>query len=284
MVNAGFSCPNRDGTLSREGCSFCDNRAFSPAFGATLPVEVQAHDAMSKAPSRYEAFIAYLQPFSNTYGPVSTLASAYEPLINFPRVVGLAVGTRPDCFSEEIYAYLESVASRIYLSMEIGLQSAHDNTLALNNRGHTIADFRRCIAELSKRGIETVAHVMLGLPSETPAMMLETAREIAALPVAGVKIHQIMIIQNTALHKRYERGEIGCLTLGEYAEILCEFVSLLRPDQYIHRIVADSTAARGLIAPLWSADKTAAIDFIGKYMDEKGTLQGSNYCSSRMIR
>ena len=188
VVNGGFSCPNRDGLKSREGCSFCDNRSFSPVATSAKPVLAQLQEAALKAPSR-AAFIAYLQPFSNTYGDVKALKNAYEPLISFPRVVGLAIGTRPDCFTEEIYNYLEEVSSRTYLSVEIGLQSAHDETLALHNRGHTVDDFRRCVASLSKRGIETVAHVMLGLPPETPEMMLETAREIARqLPPATRRV------------------------------------------------------------------------------------------------
>jgi len=283
-LNGGFSCPNRDGKLSRGGCSFCDNRSFSPAVERSLPAAVQLQEAMSKAPSRYGAFIAYLQPFSNTYGDVSTLSRVYEPLIIIPRVIGLAIGTRPDCFSRDIYEYLGDVAYRTYLSVEIGLQSSHNQTLSMHNRGHTVEDFKQCVIELSKRAIETVAHVILGLPGETPAMMMETARAIADLPVSGVKIHQLMVIENTALQKPYETGEFDCLTIEEYADILCDFLSYLRPDQCIHRIMADSTAARGLIAPQWCADKAAAINFIGRRMDEKRTCQGANYCSSRMIR
>jgi uncharacterized protein len=274
-VNGGFSCPNRDGTKSWEVCSFCDNRSFSPAARTVSPVLAQLRDAVLKTPSRYEAFITYLQPFSNTYGDVKKLASIYEPLISFPRVVGLAIGTRPDCFTEDIFDYLEDVSKRTYLSVEIGLQSAHDETLALHNRGHTFDDFKRCVESLSRRGIETVAHVILGLPPETPEMMLETARKIADLPVTGVKIHQLMIIRGTDLHQKYERGEIGCLTLEKYAEILCGFLSLLRPDQFIHRIVADSSGANGLVAPLWSSDKMKAINSITAYMDKKKTTQGS---------
>jgi radical SAM protein, TIGR01212 family len=275
VINAGFSCPNRDGTISGAGCSFCDNRSFSPVADAVSPFLTQMNDAVLKASSRYSAFIAYLQPFSNTYGTVKTLSSVYEPLFSFPRVVGIAIGTRPDCFTEEIYDYLADVSLRTYLSVEIGLQSAHNETLALHNRGHTVEDFRRCIRSLSQRGIETVAHVMLGLPPETPEMMLETAREIADLPVTGVKIHQLMIIRGTALHQQYERGEIECLTLEKYTEILCDFLSLLRPDQFVHRIVADSSGANGLVAPFWSAEKMKAVNYITAFMDKKKTNQGS---------
>jgi uncharacterized protein len=276
-INAGFSCPNRDGLKSLDGCSFCDNRSFSPVASTVKSVAAQMQDAVLEAPSRYGAYIAYLQPFSNTYGDVATLASIYEPLISFPRVVGLAIGTRPDCFAEDVFDYLEDVSSRTYLSVEIGLQSAHDETLALINRGHTVDDFIRSVGSLSRRGIETVAHVMLGLPPETPEMMLDTAREIADLPVTGVKIHQLMVVRGTALHRKYERGEIECLTLEKYTEILCDFLSLLRPDQYIHRIVADSSEVNGLVAPMWSAEKMKAINYITAYMDKKKTKQGSTW-------
>lgn len=239
------------------------------------PVVTQILEAIDKAPSRYGYFIAYLQPFSNTYGDVKALASVYEPLISFPRIIGIAVGTRPDCFTEDIYNYLADVSSRTYLSVEIGLQSAHNETLALHNRGHTLEDFRRCVQSLSRRKIETVAHVILGLPPETPEMMFETAREIADLPVTGVKIHQLMIIRGTSLHQKFEQGEIGCLTLEKYAEILCGFLSFLRPDQFVHRIVADSREVNGLVAPLWSAGKMKAINYITGYMDKNKTRQGS---------
>jgi radical SAM protein (TIGR01212 family) len=276
-VNGGFSCPNRDGTKSRTGCVFCDNRSFSPAADNTFPVLSQIERAVEKASRKFDAFIVYLQPFSNTYGSIERLVSLYEPIAAFPKVVGLAIGTRPDCFSDELFEYLRDLSTRTYLSVEIGLQSAHDETLALNNRGHTMEDFRRCVVSLSSRRIETVAHVMLGLVPETPAMMNATAIELARLPVTGIKIHQLMVIKGTELEQWYRQGRVRCMTLEEYAAALDGFLSHVRPDQSIHRIVADCSERNGLISPLWSADKMKALRYIRAWMDKHATVQGSKW-------
>ncbi len=276
-VSAGFSCPNRDGTKSNSGCSFCDNRSFSPVADEASSVVTQIERAISHAPQKIGAFIVYLQPFSNTYGTLAQLSSIYEPIISYPRVVGLSVGTRPDCFTEEIYDYLSHVSRRTYLCVEVGLQSAHDATLTLHHRGHTVEDFRQCIFSLSTREIATVAHVILGLPYETEQMMMETAQEIADLPVTGIKIHQLMVIRGTLLHQWYEQGKIECLTLERYAETLAGFLSYLRPDQFIHRLAAEASIKNGLIAPLWSRDKQPVLDFLNNYMDKEHVVQGSRW-------
>jgi radical SAM protein (TIGR01212 family) len=240
----------------------------------TAPIIEQIEQAIRKVSKKFNAFIVYLQPYSNTYGTVQQLSSIYEAIISFPRVVGLAIGTRPDCFSQEIFDYLQDVSRRTYLNVEVGLQSAHEETLKLNHRGHSMEDFRMCVRELSGRGIPTVGHVMLGLPPETEQMMLATAREIARLPVTGIKIHQLMIIRGTLLHQWYLKRKIECLTLQQYAKILSGFLSNLRSDQLIHRIVADSSIEKGLVAPLWSANKLKTLQFLKSYMDKEGTRQG----------
>jgi uncharacterized protein len=273
-VNAGFSCPNRDGAISASGCAFCDNRSFSRVWDNTSPVISQIEKAIEGANNKFDAFIVYLQPFSNTYGSIERLSQLYEAIISYPRIVGLAIGTRPDCFSEAIYKYLHDISRRTYLSVEVGLQSAHDETLMLCHRGHSVENFRQCVRSLSERGISTVAHVILGLPSETEQMMMETAQELARLPVTGIKIHQLMIIAETLAHRWYAQGKIECLTLDRYAQILAGFLSYLRPDQYIHRIVANSRIETGLVAPLWSAQKLETLNYINDYMDKKKMTQG----------
>lgn len=276
-VNGGFSCPNRDGTKSAAGCLFCDNRSFSPV--ASVPCESPA-EQVRKAGARIRdgsLLLPYLQPFSNTYGSVEKLRRVYEPLLAVPGVIGLAIGTRPDCFTDDVYRYLAGLARRTCLSIELGLQSSHDATLAFCNRGHTFGDFVAAVTHLASDNIETVAHVMLGLPGESAAMMEETARRLASLPVTGVKIHQLMIIEDTEFAAWYREGRISVLTIQEYAAMLGSFLACLRPDQHIHRIVADSTEANGLIAPLWSADKAAALREIHRHMDERGVRQGDRY-------
>jgi radical SAM protein (TIGR01212 family) len=276
-LNAGFSCPNRDGTISIDGCSFCDNRSFSPVAGSRTPVLDQLKIAIEKDKGRHEAFIAYLQPFSNTYGDVKLLKSIYEPIIGFPKVIGLAVGTRPDCFTNETLDYLDDVSKRTYLSVEIGLQSASDETLRFNNRGHDVTVFVNAVQELSKRKIETVAHVMIGLPPDTGGDAIATARLLAPLPVTGIKIHQLMIIAGTKVQQWYNEGKVKPLSLEEYADILCDFLSHVRPDQHIHRIMADSSVKNGLIAPIWSADKMGSIKIIHEVMEKRDLKQGSEY-------
>jgi len=274
-LNGGFSCPNRDGTKSAEGCFFCDNRSFSPAakLGAVPPLE-QLKERIAKLRDPDKLLLPYLQPFSNTYGTVEMLQSVYEPLLTVPGVIGLAIGTRPDCFSEEIHAYLADLSKRTWLTVELGLQSAHDVTLRSCNRGHTFDEFSTAVEVLSAAGIETVAHVMLGLPGETPQMMRQTAQAIAALPCTGVKIHQLMIVDGTEYALQYQRGTVTILTVEVYAELVMEFLAYLRPNQHIHRIMADATVANGLIAPLWSADKMGTLQKLHAIMDHQGFRQG----------
>jgi radical SAM protein (TIGR01212 family) len=276
-VNGGFSCPNRDGTKSIDGCTFCDNRSFSPVALSEWDVTRQVTDVISRVGKRFSLFIPYLQPFSNTYGSVERLRSVYEPLLKIPGVCGLAIGTRPDCISNEIYEYLSDISKRTYLSVELGLQSGDNGLLSACNRGHTVEEFSAAVEKLAELGIETVAHCMIGLPGETKEMMIATATLCARLPLHGVKIHQLMIIRDTALELMHSAGEVPVFSLLEYTKYLCAFLSILRPQQYIHRLMADSTPQNGLIAPLWSARKAQSLQFIAHYMDENNVVQGSAY-------
>jgi radical SAM protein (TIGR01212 family) len=269
-LNGGFSCPNRQ---AGEGCSFCDNRAFSP-------VAIQPHQALQQLrqvlarASRPAPVIAYLQPFSNTFGSVEQLREVYEPLIAEPGVVGLALGTRPDCFAEGVLDYLADVNTRTYLSVELGLQSGHDSTLARVSRGHSVAQFCERVEQLKRRGIYTVAHVILGLPGESDTMMVDTARLLARLGVGGVKFHQLMVVQGTALEQEYRRGELQPLSLEHYAAVLGSCLANLAPGQHIHRLMADSSEQHGLLAPLWSADKVGSLAFLQKYLRTAAISQG----------
>ncbi len=273
-LNGGFSCPNRDGMIGTDGCSFCDNRSFSPVAITTAAIVDQLAGAIERDHGRHDAFIAYLQPFTNTYGSVGRLSEVYEPIISHPGVVGLAVGTRPDCLPKDVCRYLQDVSKRTYLSVEIGLQSGSDEVLAASGRGHDTAAFADAVRRLGDLEIETVAHVMIGLPGDTRERMIETADLLASLPVAGVKIHQLMIIEGTRLFLQYERKEVTPPPLDDYANALCDFLERLRPNQRIHRIMADSTAKNGLVAPLWSADKMKSVQRIHEVMETRKLEQG----------
>jgi radical SAM protein (TIGR01212 family) len=276
-LNAGFSCPNRDGSIGTKGCSFCDNISFSPVAISSQNLIEQLNNAIKKNNKKHDIFLAYFQPFSNTYGSIDQLKKAYEPVINFPNVVGISIGTRPDCFTKEIFDYLEEISKRTYVCIELGLQSCHNKTLSINNRGHTVEIFSQTVYELSKRNIETSAHVILGLPYETEEEMIQTAKYLSSIPVCGVKIHQLMIISNTLVCEWYNKGLVKPFTLEQYSKILCKFIAHLRPDQLIHRIMADSKIQKGLIAPLWSEEKIKSIKFIHEYMDKINFIQGSEY-------
>jgi hypothetical protein len=173
--------------------------------------------------------------------------------------------------------YLADVSKRTYLSVEIGLQSASDSVLTANDRGHSVSEFVTAVTKLDALGIETVAHVMLGLPGDTPAGTVQTAQFIASLPVAGVKVHQLMIIAGTQIHQWYLDGTVPLLTLEQYGEAVCEFLAHLRPNQLIHRIMANSSTKNGLVAPLWSAEKMRSLNCLHAMMERKNLVQGSKY-------
>ncbi len=279
-VNAGLSCPNRDGTISSRGCIFCDNSAFSPVAQRSEPAHIQLQLAIQKKNDPAGIYIAYLQPFTNTYANVSRLRDIYESLISHPRVVGLAIGTRPDCISADVAACLHDIAQRTWLSVELGLQSAHDHTLARINRGHTRRDFIKAASLLHRYNIETVAHVILGLPGEDIHHTNETADFCARPEIAGVKLHQCMIIRNTRLHEQYLRNEITTLSLDRYAQMVSDFLARLRPTQHIHRLMADASFSAGLVAPEWSARKTQSLAYIRSFMQSQGITQGCRFTSA----
>jgi len=279
-LNAGFTCPNIDGTKSRGGCIYCDNVAFSPVAASHDPVITQLEKGINRGKHRFDLFIGYFQAYSNTFASVEKLKEIYEPVIVHPDVVGIALGTRPDCFSKNIFDYLSEINERTYLSVEIGMQTAHNSTLKTINRHHSLEESEKVFRELANRSIKSVVHVMLGLPGESRKMMLETADMVSQLPVQGIKIHQLMVIKNTVLEKEwYLNNKTQVLFLEEYAELVGEFLSRLRPDQIIHRIMADSRIESGLVAPLWSADKRNSLQFIQNYLKENQIIQGvkSNY-------
>jgi hypothetical protein len=237
----------------------------------------QLKRAIQKAPARYKCFIAYLQPFSNTYAPVPRLRSIFEPLISCPGVVGLAVGTRPDCLGQNVCDYLRDISMRTYLNVEIGIQSCDDTVLARINRSHTFAQFTEACARLSAMNIEITAHVMLGLPGQGDESVRESARALSSLPIQGIKIHQLMIIEGTPMAGLYRENRLQPLSLERYSELAGTFLSHLRPDQFIHRLVADTCSGRGLIAPAWSLDKMKALAHIDRYLADNSIRQGRDY-------
>jgi radical SAM protein (TIGR01212 family) len=278
-VDAGFSCPNRDGKLSTGGCIYCNAQGSGTgAFDKGFSITRQLERGSKRVASRYhtDKFIAYFQAFSNTYGPIERLKAVYDEALRFKGVVGLAVGTRPDCVDDAILELFESYAKKHLVWLEYGLQSTHDETLALINRGHDRACFERSVQMAKGRGINICAHVILGLPGETRKMMLETADFIAGLGIDGVKIHLLYVIKNTPLHKLYETGRFQCLEKHEYAGLVGDFLERLPHSMVIQRITGDPHPDE-LVAPLWSLEKKSVIDLIHQILDTRDTFQGRLY-------
>lgn len=261
-LDAGLSCPNRDGSRESPGCMFCDTKAFSPAVvDPTGPVtrlreEIQRnYKRFDKRGEKRPLFLAYLQPYSNTYASASELRPLYEELLSVEGVVGLCIGTRPDCLKSDVWDLLEELAQKYYISLELGLQTSHDLTLERINRGHDFSCFEIAVDESKKRGVEIVAHVILGLPGESLEDVERTAKHLARLGVEAVKLHQLMVIEGTLLARLWRREEIDVLSFEEYGVWARSFARLLNGNQVIQRLMAEAKVSKGLLAPIWSSEK-----------------------------
>lgn len=275
-LDAGFTCPNRDGRVGVGGCLYCNARGSGTgdwARGLTISQQLEA--GMARLKKRYgaEKFIAYFQSFSNTYAPVAVLRARYQEALAFPEVVGLSIGTRPDCLSPEVLELLAGYAQTRLVWLELGLQSAHDETLRRINRGHDVACFTRAVQEAAAWGLEVVAHVILGLPGEGPAEVAATARYLAALPLQGVKIHLLYVIRGSGLELLYQRGDYRPLTLEEYVRQAADFLELLPPHLIIHRLTGDPHPEE-LVAPKWCRDKGRVLKALKEELARRGSRQG----------
>lgn len=276
-LDAGFNCPNRDGTISYKGCIYCDDRGSGT--GALIQQGLSIADQITigkqLAHRRYKArkFIAYFQSFTNTYASVSRLKELYDSALTHTGMVGLSVGTRPDCVNDKILDLLRSYKDRYLVWIEYGLQSSHDATLSLINRGHDFACFEKSVYMANDYGLNICAHVILGLPGETPEMMLETAQMVAALPINGVKIHLLYVVKNTALDALHAKGEYRCLERDEYVETVVGFLERLPSHMVIQRLTGDPFQSE-LVAPLWAKDKTGTLHLIHERLEQKDTFQG----------
>jgi radical SAM protein (TIGR01212 family) len=282
-LDSGLGCPNRDGTISSKGCIFCDSRGSGTGamINHGLGLEEQIAEGLSFAEKKYKAkkFIAYFQSFTNTYAPVSHLKEIYQTALNHTGMVGLSVGTRPDCVDDDVLSLLSSFKKDYLVWIEYGLQSANDVTLSKINRGHNVACFERAVLMAKAHGLNICAHVILGLPGETHDMMMDTARFIAALPIDGIKIHSLFVIRGTALSELYKNGEYACLEREAYIETLIDFLEIIPPEMIVQRLTGDPNAS-DLIAPQWTLEKNNNIRLIKKRLEERDTWQGKKYVKS----
>jgi len=276
-IDAGFTCPNRDGRSGTAGCVYCDGRGSALRQAGPLPgvtEQLRAMEAKYRALG-FSKFIPYFQTFTNTDAPLARLAALWDEAVGFsPGVVGLAVGTRPDCVPDETLDLLAAYRRQVRVHLELGLQSAHPATLARIGRGHTREQFDDAVRRAAARGLEVVAHVILGLPGETPAMMRETARTLAALPVAGVKIHALLVLDGTALAEGWRRGEVPLPDQSTYAGWVADFLELLPPAVFVERLTADGYRDI-LLAPAWSRNKPAVLQAVEAELARRGSRQGA---------
>ncbi len=275
-IDAGFSCPNRDGHISHGGCTFCDNRTFNPSYcQPSKSITEQITEGKEFFRHKYPdmKYLAYFQAFSNTYATLNTLQRRYEEALSAEDVVGIVIGTRPDCVSDEILNYLESLNQQTFMIVEYGIESVSDDTLRRVNRGHNFECSRRAIIETHNRGILTGAHIILGLPGESAEDNVRQANIISALPIDILKLHQLQIIRGTQLAAEYERQPFNLYTADEYIDLCRRYIERLRPDMVLERFVSQSPKEL-LVAPKWGLKNYEFANRFVNYMKRMDSWQG----------
>ncbi len=277
-LDAGFSCPNRDGTISTGGCIFCDDGgSFSQAHSNLLSIEEQVNIGAKTLHDRFKAekFMSYFQAYTNTYKPVNELERIYKSALNHPDVVGLSIGTRPDCVEDDKLNLISDIAQDYYTWVEYGLQSIHNKTLKKINRGHDFDCFLKAYERTKEKGINVCTHVIFGL-WETRDEILETAQKLAELKVDGVKIHMLCALKDTKLAKLYENKEIDFMSEEEYVNLVCDFLEILPQTTTIHRL-AGNGLKKNLIAPRWLGAKLDCLNKIDRELLKRNSYQGSKH-------
>jgi radical SAM protein (TIGR01212 family) len=275
-IDAGLTCPNRDGTISTSGCIYCNQRGSGTGAHADgHSIREQLLDGKKRMAARYKAkkFIAYFQSFSNTYAPVEKLERLYDEALSVEGIVGLFIGTRPDCVDSAVLDLLAEYSKKYLIFLEYGLQSAHDRTLQLLNRGHDARCFEKAVNEAHNKDLKICTHVILGLPGETRQHVIETAQFLGNLRVKAVKIHLLYVIKSTKLETYYKKGDYQCMTQQEYVELTCDFLEHLPPQMIIQRLTSDPHPEE-LVAPLWALRKNETLNRIRKRLEQRETWQG----------
>jgi len=280
-LDAGFNCPNRDGTISHGGCIFCDDSgSFSQAHDSSLTIEKQLETGINKLKKRFKAkkFISYFQAYTNTYGSVDHLKKVYDSAFSHEDVVGMSIGTRPDCVDPAKIDLISSYAENKYVWIEYGLQSMHEKSLRFINRGHGLKEFEDAVRLTQNRGINICVHVILGLPGETKEDIMQTARYLSNLGINGVKLHQLCILKDTRLAKLYRDQPFELMEAEEYVDAVCDFLEVLPPEVTIHRITGNGLK-KNLIAPKWLPDKFKALNMVDQELERRNSFQGKFFNS-----
>lgn len=276
MLDAGFTCPNRDGTIAIGGCTFCSARGSGDFAGRRRDdLVTQFNDIRTRQHRKWPQakYIGYFQAYTNTYAPVEQLREYYEAILEQPGVVGLSIATRPDCLPDDVIEYLAELNERTYLWLEMGLQTIHEDTSRLINRAHDTECYLEAVEKLRKHGIRTCAHIIYGLPGETHEMMLETGRAVANMDVQGIKIHLLHLMRKTPMVKQWEAGLLRFLEQDEYVSLVVDTLEMLPPDMIVHRLTGDAPREL-LIGPMWSLKKWEVLNAIDRELVRRDTWQG----------
>lgn len=279
-INAGFTCPNRDGRKGMGGCTYCNNQTFSPEYCKPTKTITQQIEEGIEFFKKYESqiYLAYFQSYTNTYDSLDKLKAVYEEALAHPKVVGLVVGTRPDCVNDEILDYFAELSKRCYVMIEYGIESTDNKTLEFINRGHDYACAEEAIRATAARGIRTGAHLILGLPHESRETILSHARRISKLPLTAIKLHQLQLVKKTKMAKQYEEHPewFRLYTADEYIDLVIDFMELLNPKIAIERMISQSPPGF-VIAPDWRLKNFEFIVKVDKRLAQRNTRQGIHY-------
>ena len=282
-VDAGFTCPNRDGRISYGGCAFCNNETFNPSYcNRNKPIKEQLEAGKRFFAQKYPdmRYLAYFQAYTNTYADIDTLKRKYEEALDTEDVVGIVIGTRPDCVDKTVLDYLEYLARHVFVSVEYGIESTNDTTLRRINRGHTFACTRQAITETARRGITVGGHVILGLPGEDKTESLNQAAAVSSTELDILKIHQLQIIRGTRLGQEYAENPFNLYTPDEYIILLTEYIRRLRPSIILDRFTSQSPADM-LIAPRWGLKNHEFANLLANHMRNIGARQGQLYTDTQ---
>ena len=264
-IDAGFTCPNRDGTLGVVGCIFCDGSGAFSGRGETVTEQLSRARALVSEKNKGGKYIAYFQAFTNTYAPCETLRELYDQAIAPEDIVGLAIGTRPDCLGDDVLALLAEINRIKPVAVELGLQTCHEKTAVYIRRGYPFSVYEDAVRRLKQNGIEVITHIIIGLPGETPQMAAQTTQAAVSAGTDGVKFHMLHVLRGTDLEKAYLRGDFRCMTLEEYGKALECCLRQLPPHIVVHRITGDG-AKKDLIAPLWSGNKKRVLNYLNRLL------------------
>ncbi|MEN2256795.1 TIGR01212 family radical SAM protein [Paraclostridium benzoelyticum] len=282
-INAGFSCPNIDGTVAYGGCTYCSKQGSGDFAGNpndNLIKQFEDIKEMMHKKWHNAKYIGYFQAFTNTHAPVSVLKEKYETILNLDDVIGLSISTRPDCLPDDVLEYLSELNKKTNLWVELGLQTIHDETSKIINRGHDYNTFLEGVEKLKKHNIKTVVHIINGLPGEDYNMMMETAKAVADLGVHGIKIHLLHVLKETPMENMLKKGMFNLMEKDDYINLVCDQLEIIPPEMVVHRLTGDGKRDE-IVGPMWSLKKWEVLNAIDDTMRERNSCQGIKYCNKK---